>query len=90
MRLSRADDDFAMQGVRPDARPELRDRPTAFAPGEALALASALRFQAANAAISARDLDDALSRLSTRRLQALLSLERHSRPMTPPRPAPGN
>lgn len=87
MRLSLADDDFVE--AQSDAAPASSDRRPTFARGEVLALALALRFQAANnATMSARDLDAALSRLSTRHLQALLSLERHSRPMTRPSSPP--
>ena len=82
MRLALADDDFR------EARSFSPAGPAPFASGEALALASAMRFGAVrHASMTARDLDDALCRLSTRHLQALLSLEQHSRPMFQP-PAP--
>ena len=89
MRLSLADDDFRMPGARSEPLPALRERPSSFAAGEALALARALRFRPADiAAMSARDLDGALSRLSTGHLQALLSLLGPGRPtIVPPPPA---
>jgi hypothetical protein len=85
VRLSLADDDFEMPGARPEPLPALRERSPSFAPGEALALALALRFQPAGAAaMSALDLDGALSRLSTAHLQALLSLLGPGRPTIVP------
>jgi hypothetical protein len=95
MRLALEDDDF--RTARPVSGaayvlPERRrfDQPAGRAPfarGEALALASAIRFRGAgHGRISACDLDAALGRLSTRHLEALLSLETHSRPMIAPPP----
>ena len=53
--------------------------------GEASALACAMPFRGGcPRSMSARDLDAALSRLPTRRLQALLRLERHSRTVLGP------
>ena len=95
LRLALEGDDFrtARSVTEPVFIPAERrrfDQPAGRAPfarGEALALASAIRFRAAgHERISACDLDAALGQLSTRHLEALLSLETHSRPMIEPPP----
>ncbi|HEY3799114.1 MAG TPA: hypothetical protein VGL58_12235 [Caulobacteraceae bacterium] len=68
---------FAPRGGR---RKPLVERPP-FARGEALALATAMRFRDAPAsAVSACELDAALSTLSTERLQAFLTLDWRTQP----------
>jgi hypothetical protein len=83
--LVRADRATRSRSWAPTSRPQPARTP-AFVRGEALAMASAMRFhEAVHASISARDLDKALGRLSTRHLEALLTLETTGRsPIAPP------